>query len=96
MPFQKGNNANPNGRPKGSKNKVTTDIVQLILKVDQNLTKAKKGLNVQAKADPSWFYEKIFAKVIPKDVNVNATVKHDISDKLSKALELKDKHDKNS
>jgi len=28
------------------------------------------GLMVTAKADPAWFYEKIWAKLIPKNVSV--------------------------
>ncbi len=58
------------GRPAGSRNKKTTDVLAMIQTAHNSLVRAKKDLSVQAKADPVWFYEKIWSKIIPKDVQV--------------------------
>ena len=59
------------GRPKGSKNKVTGDVRQLILDAAAKLqTDKKTALVTWAKENPTDFYCKVFVKVPPKDMKV--------------------------
>ncbi len=69
--FKKGQSGNPNGRPKGIKDNRTATILDIINSAHKDLVKAKKSLSVQAKDDPKWFYEKIWAKLIPRDVKID-------------------------
>jgi hypothetical protein len=75
MPFKKGQSGNPAGRKKG-----TLDVVPKAVKiqakdrvdlVDAELTAAGNGLAVQAAANPQWFYEKIWVKILPKNVEMS-------------------------
>ena len=59
------------GRPKGSKNKTTAQIVEIITTAHTNLVKAKKDLSVMAKEDPKWFYQHIWARLIPRDIKLD-------------------------
>jgi hypothetical protein len=45
-------------------------LVQKILEIDGILTLEKKGLLDCARKDPKWFYEKIMAKILPKNIEV--------------------------
>jgi len=63
--FTKGNP----GRPKGTPNKTPTQLVSKILEIDGQLSLEGKGLLDCAKQDPKWFYEKILAKVLPKNID---------------------------
>jgi hypothetical protein len=73
MPFQKGNKLG--GRKKGGQNSVPKAVrisaKDRVDEVDFDLTKKGQGLAVQAAADPKWFYEKIWPKILPKNVDVN-------------------------
>ncbi len=65
--FAKKNGA---GRPRGTKNKTPALLVQKILDIDGKLTLEKKGLLHCARKDPKWFYEKIMAKILPKNIEL--------------------------
>lgn len=67
-PFQKGQSGNPAGKPKGTKNKITTDLQAKILEVMANLEGQKKGLQDVAEEDPKWFYETFVKALLPKSV----------------------------
>lgn len=73
MPFQKGNKLG--GRTKGAENKVPKAVKvnakDRVEQVDAELTSLKVGLREQAIANPPWFYEKIWAKILPKGVEVS-------------------------
>ena len=58
------------GRPKGSKNKTPALLVQKIIEIEGTLTLEGKGLLDCARQDPAWFYEKILAKVLPKNIDL--------------------------
>ncbi len=59
------------GRPPGSRNKRSADVLSIISEAHGDLVKAKKSLSVQAKLDPKWFYQYIWAKLIPRDVKID-------------------------
>ena len=59
------------GRPKGAKNKVTSDVRQLILDAAAALQTDKRTAITQwAKENPTDFYCKVLVKVLPKDMKV--------------------------
>lgn len=67
MKFEKGKSGNPSGRPKGTKNKVTTDVKQFIQDIiDDNAESLAASF---AFLDPSeqWrIAERLFAYIVPK------------------------------
>lgn len=67
---------NPKGRGKGTKNKVTRDIKQLILDTMAKLEKQKKSLYAVAKDKPDWFYENFLKPLIPKDLKIEESMEH--------------------
>jgi len=67
MKFQKGNKASK-GRPKGSKNKLRTNLVQEILDIAERLKEKEKGLEQMANQNPKWFFENFVKGLIPKNV----------------------------
>ncbi len=70
MKFEKGH-TKALGRPRGSKNKIPTNIVERILKVTAELEKRGKGLSACAQKDPLWFYSNFLKGLIPKNVDLN-------------------------
>ena len=67
---------NPNlkpgpGRPKGSQNKSTVIIKDIILGALQHLEDNGKGLQVLAEKRPEWFYEHFIKQLIPKGIDFN-------------------------
>ncbi len=53
MPFEKGESGNPNGRPKGSKNRSTKDMKKALSQlIDDNLDNMSDWLAEMAKDDP--------------------------------------------
>lgn len=69
--FKPGNKANPNGRPKGAKNKMPRDLVGKVLAIADKLEAEGKGLEDCAKQEPGWFYETFLKPLLPKNVDVN-------------------------
>ena len=57
------------GRPVGTKNKTPSQLVSKILDIEGTLSLEGKGLLDCARQDPAWFFEKILAKVIPKNID---------------------------
>ena len=58
------------GRPPGAKNKIQTDLKQLVLETVEALEKDGKSLMVEAGKDPKWFYLNFVKPMLPKDVVV--------------------------
>lgn len=63
---------NKRGRPKGSKDKIAKGMKERVLQVWDKLEKGGKGLHVQAKEDPQWFFTTMVRPMLPK--NVDATL----------------------
>jgi hypothetical protein len=59
------------GRPKGCKNKVPSNLVEKIIKIEADLSLKGKGLAACALSDPKWFLEHFVKPVIPKNVDLN-------------------------
>lgn len=70
MAFKKGQRANPNGRPKGSKNKISKPVVDTILETHKKLLERGTDLEACALENPRWFYEHFFKNLIPKNVEI--------------------------
>jgi hypothetical protein len=66
----KGKSGNPRGRPKGSKNLYTKDLISQILKIEKKLPMQKKLLAL-AEDNPQWFYEKIWTRILPRNVEMD-------------------------
>jgi hypothetical protein len=79
--FQAGNNANPAGRPKGSRNKFSEMFVQDFIEFwsENGATAFQKALN----DDPCGLV-KVAASIIPKDFNLNLTNEADLDKLLDK------------
>jgi hypothetical protein len=72
-PFQPGNNANPKGRPKGSRNKVSEDYVAA-LAADFEANGVE--VIVRLREEDPRAYIKCVADLVPKDLHVQ----HDAAD----------------
>lgn len=79
------------GRPAGSKNKRTANVLSVIQSAHNSLIRAKKDLSVQANSDPKWFYEKVWSKIIPKDVQVELDLGKGLAEQVYGYLAKKDK-----
>jgi len=63
--------AHKGGRPKGSKDKVTKNLKQMVLNAAERLEKEDKSLYDIAKDEPMWFYANFVKPMLPKDVIVS-------------------------
>jgi hypothetical protein len=61
----------PNDRLTGSKNKLRARIMDKIIEINGQLTLEGKGLLNCARDNPKWFYEKIFVKVLPINIELS-------------------------
>lgn len=69
--FKRGISGNPNGRPMGSKNKVTAKVINLIsLIVEENLPRIRKDLDELEPKDRLRFIASLFAYIVPKQQSI--------------------------
>ena len=73
MGFKKGVSGNPDGRPKGAKNKLPRDLVDRVLQISADLDEQGNGLQHCAEKDPYWFFQNFLKPLIPKNVSVAGT-----------------------
>ena len=80
-PFAKGQSGNPAGRPKGTRNKISTDFLNAITE-DFELygTEAIKAV----RENKPEAYLKIVADLVPKDINL----KHDASEAFANIWQM--------
>ncbi len=63
------------GRKQGSKNKVPQGIKEAVLWVAERLNESPgKSLLDVADADPAWFWEKVYGKMLPKNVEMSGEI----------------------
>jgi hypothetical protein len=75
--FQPGNNANPKGRHKGSRNKISEEFIAALCEdFEQRGVSAIEAVRIERPAD----YLKIIASTVPKELNVSASSLDDLSD----------------
>jgi hypothetical protein len=68
--YEKGQSGNPDGRPKGAKNKLSSDVIEKILDTAKYLEDNEKGLKEFALENPEAFWTKVYTKLIPRDINL--------------------------
>lgn len=71
MGLPKGRTNNPNGRRKGSRNKIQRDAQLTVDEIAEYLTDKGKGLKECAEENPKWFFETFFKLRIPKAIEIS-------------------------
>jgi len=95
MPFEKGKSGNPEGRPKGSKNKVSTSLKDMFLAVFEDtggVEKFKEWVNANNR-NRQIFYGWL-SKMLPS--NVVEDIKHEFEPLTVIINEDRDEPDENS
>ena len=73
------------GRAKGTPNKTTAELKEMILKALDNAG-GEKYLTTQAHANPQAFLT-LVGKILPKDINANVNVNDELAKRLQEARE---------
>ena len=72
MPFKKEQTGNPNGRPKGTPNKVTSDLKTWInALISKNLSGIEKDLKGLEPKERIQIFEKLMQYVVPKQQSIS-------------------------
>ncbi len=76
-PFVKGQVPNPNGRPKGSRNKLGEDF---LTKLQADFAEHGVATIAKVREDRPHEYLKVVASILPKELNVRTDALNDMSD----------------
>ena len=83
-PWQPGQSGNPNGRPKGSRNKLSEDFVA---KLYEDFTTHGQTAIEECRAKSPETYVKVIAGLLPKEMHISASPLEEMSaDDISDAL----------
>ena len=74
MPFKPGQSGNVAGKSKGTKNKKTVAVLQVIQNVFDNIG-GEAEFTLWAKAHKDLFYTSIYTKILPKNIEVEVSGK---------------------
>jgi len=90
MTYVKGESGNLAGRPKGIKNKLPGNAVDIILETAKEQTDKGKGLAWFADKYPEVFWGRIWTRLVPKEIDLSifgdVQVTHELAPDLRKAL----------
>ena len=65
----------PRGRPKGAKDKISSDIRQRVIDVWNQLEKTPgKSLASLSKTEPKWFFDTFGRALLPKDIKLDGSL----------------------
>lgn len=70
MPFKPGNNANPKGRPKGSKHKLRSNFID---KLGEDFAQFGAEAIARVREEEPAQYLRVIASLIPKEVQIDET-----------------------
>lgn len=98
MAMQKGKSGNPNGRPKGARNKVTNDVRAFICRLlDNNADQIERDFKALESGERMRITEKLFQYIIPKQqaqqIDLNAISESDINAIAANVLNNLNKQD---
>ena len=78
-------------KPKGGDRQILgNNLRSRVLRVADELERQGSGLLEWAKENPGLFWTVLFKAVIPKEVNMEATVNVGLAERLAKALDIND------
>ena len=83
--FQPGNSANPAGRPKGARNKLTETFLEDAYEAWKK--HGPKALETMAEKHPEKFVQ-VCASLMPKNVNLNVGIQDQLSELLERMQEI--------
>jgi hypothetical protein len=94
MPFQPGQSGNPNGRPKGARDRTTKEIKDLLNKfISKNLDDIQEQYDQLDPQQKLQFFERVLKYVLPQQRDINQTIdvsnlsESQMDELINKALE---------
>jgi hypothetical protein len=100
MGLNKGQTNNPNGRPKGSRNRTTKEIKELLNNfISDNLDDLQAEYNNLDSKEKLQFFERVLKYVLPQQRDINQTIdvsnlsESEMDSLINKALEKDESHE---